>query len=112
MDYDYSAALITAGYKIYRIPYEGLIHELGKGDTKRILGKEITVLNESEFRVYHRFRNKIVVCNRYPHIYGKRRALKSTLKEFISLLLYEEQKIKKVKAGLKGIIDTRKMMRD
>lgn len=112
VDYDYSAALRSAGYRICRVPFIGLIHELGRGDVRRLLGENRVVLNESPFRVYHRFRNKLLVCSRYPEQYGKKRAVKSTVKDLLIILLFEKDKRSKIKAAARGIIDAGMMIRD
>ena len=43
VDYDFSARVREAGYKIYRVNGARLLHELGRGENHRFFGKRITV---------------------------------------------------------------------
>lgn len=105
VDFDICQSLKESGYKIYKINFEGLLHEVGKGKLVKILNKEIYVYNHNDLRVYYYVRNAIY--------YMKKHKLKSNnFKNFIRLnkritiiILFEKGKFLKLKAILKGIKD-------
>lgn len=107
VDFDMCFALKEEGYKNYIINTVGMIHEIGARKEYRILKKDIDVMNHSAFRHFFITRNEIIVYKRYP----KERLpnmYKIQVNTLIKIILFEEHKIKKIKAVISGINQSRK----
>ena len=109
VDTDYCFRLIEANYRILEINYSGMLHEIGQGATDhKLFGYPFVVFNHSPFRAYYIVRNHIVFARKYESLKGKkwaRRVKRTAWTRVIVYLLYEKQKIKKVKAWIRGLID-------
>lgn len=107
VDFDMCFALKEEGYKNYIINTVGMIHEIGARKEYRILQKDIDVMNHSAFRHFFITRNEIIVYKRYPEerLPNMYQIQVNTL---IKIILFEEHKIKKIKAVISGINQSRK----
>lgn len=113
VDTDYCFRLINKGYKIIKIPYQGLLHEVGT-HTKRykVLGKKFTVFNHSPFRCYYIIRNQIYFARKHEEILGKKSAKMYRRTAWTRVFIYvffEKDKINKLKSWYRGIKDGYKM---
>lgn len=113
VDTDYCFRLVHKGWKILQIPYKGMLHEVGK-NTRTIyaFGKKITVFNHSAFRVYYLIRNQIYFARKHKNNLGSRsyyRYIRTAWARIFVYLIWENEKIEKMKAWKKGIIDGYKM---
>lgn len=105
VDFDICQLLKESGYKIYKINFVGLLHEVGKGKLVKILNKEIYVYNHNDLRVYYYVRNAIYYMKKHK---SKSNNIKNFIrlnKRIIIIILFEKQKFLKLKAILKGIKD-------
>ena len=113
VDTDFCYRLLQAGYKIVRIPFPGILHEVGYNTKRRkLFGKEIVVFNHSPFRCYYLVRNQIYFGRKHQKSLGWRKALRyrrTAWTRIIVYLLFEENKMKKMKAWIKGLIDGYRM---
>ena len=94
VDFDICASLREAGYKIVRIPFEGLLHEVGRG-LKTPFG---FVYNHPAWRKYYIARNRVIVAKKHGNSILKAR-LKNARDIFLTAV-YEKEKLQKIKAIL------------
>ena len=106
VDYDICYALIRNGYKIVRMNYTGFLHEVGRSVTKRFFGKNIIIYNHSPLRKYYWVRNSIYLKRKYHLGIGEDSRV---IKRMIQTLLYEDNKLSKLKSMLKGAVDGYRM---
>lgn len=109
VDWDICAQFIKAGYKIIRINYDGLLHEVGKGKNIRFLWMTWISFNHSPFREYYVTRNRFYLCFKYPEQYSFIKEFFRELKTWIIIVLYESEKKEKIKAKIKGLKDIKKV---
>lgn len=105
VDVDFNERLLLAGYRIVRNNETILHHELGRSEYRRILGLKILVDNHNVVRRYYITRNRLWFSKRY---FGTKGYLKERVKVFLTIvkiLLFEDDKSKKVQAIHKGIND-------
>ena len=105
VDFEMCIQLRKAGYKIYRVNETGLLHEVGHGKNVSLLGKKYITYNHSPFRQYYMARNHMYLARKYP---DEKKLVKEILREIRSnllILVYEEQKLQKIRARLKGFWD-------
>lgn len=106
VDYDICYALVHSGYKIIRMNYTGFLHEVGKSTTRKFFGKNIIIYNHSPLRKYYWVRNSIYLKRKYN--LGLK-ADTRVIKRIIQTLLYEEDKLPKLKSMCKGVADGYKL---
>ena len=105
VDDDISYLLREKGYCNYKINVLGMMHELGKIKKKEIFGKEVMTSNYNAFRRYYIARNNIIISRRYANEESMKQNLIDQLKEWILILLFEDDKLNKSKAITRGIYD-------
>lgn len=105
VDYDLSLSLTQNGYKLYVIPFVGLLHELGDAKLKKIFSKKVYILNYSPFRLYYRYRNIFILWKKHGLNKVVKKYLVNNLKYILLVILFEKDKIKKLKAIGRGIRD-------
>lgn len=107
VDHDYCLKINKSGYKIIQVDSGVLIHNLGESIDKNILGIKITPTNHSPLRRYYMTRNRFYIWDKYKKDFSswvlidKRRFLTETAK----VVLFEKEKVKKIKMTLRGIKD-------
>lgn len=108
VDFDMSLKLTKSGYRVIRNNNFKLIHEIGHKQKKSIFNREFYILNHSETRVYYMVRNRIFIIRKYWNLNGYRplNDLKHLLTRNFAMLCYEDRKIPKLIATLKGIFDS------
>ena len=111
VDYEYCANLRRHGFKICRINYEGLTHEVGHGQAVRLLGKCYQVHHHAPVRHYYLARNRLFVARLYPEEYSFRKELLRNMRDIVLVWFYEDKKLEKTCCILKGIADSRKLLR-
>lgn len=104
VDIEYCLRLKSNGYKIFQINDAILLHKLGELKKKRFLLKYIAVTNHSAERMYYRVRNRFYVINKYKYKYPLYclSVLKQTLGDVVKIIIYESNKIYKLKMMLLG----------
>lgn len=109
VDFDICINMRCHGYKIYKINYDGVLHEVGHGRNVKFLFKDYISYNHSPFRQYYMARNHRYLVMKYPDQFSK---LKEWIREIRSeaiILFYEEDKIKKLRSRWKGLLDAKKI---
>lgn len=106
VDTDMCYTLREHGYKVIKVNYLGLLHEVGyKTRTKRILGKEVVIFNHSAFRSYYIIRNAIYFVRKHKKYINVRRTYFSAYRRILVFIFFEDDKWKKFKASIRGLID-------
>lgn len=110
VDHDYCLNLNEKGMKIIQVNNAILIHNLGESVQKSILGLTMTPTNHSPLRRYYMTRNRIYIWNKYKKQFPQWVSLdkKRFLSENIKILLFEDNKFKKIRFIVKGISDYKK----
>ncbi|MBQ8134247.1 MAG: glycosyltransferase family 2 protein [Clostridia bacterium] len=109
VDFDFCIQLRKHGYKIYRVNYDGLLHEVGHGRNVKFFGKNYETYNHSPFRQYYMARNMFYLKKKYPDEYVGIKVVLRELKNEVLILFYEPSKLQKLKARWKGIKDSKNM---
>ena len=110
VDFDICASLIENNYKIIRINYDGLLHEVGKTTTVNIFGKSEKVFNHNPFRTYYIIRNHIYIIKKHKSLNTMRERLRF-VKRILIILLFQKDRLKHLKSIILGIKDSRKMFK-
>ena len=109
VDFDLCINMRLHGYKIIRINFDGLIHEVGKGKNVSLLGKEYITYNHPPFRQYYIARNHLYLARKYPSEISQIKEAIREIRAQILIMIFEDNKINKLAARWKGIKDIRKM---
>lgn len=106
VDFDLCATIRENYYRIIKINYLGLIHEVGKTKEKKLFGKKIYLYNHAPRRKYYQSRNGIYFARKHSKYFGKKWAIKkklSVIKKILLTFIFESQKKEKLKMSMKGI---------
>lgn len=107
VDSDFCCRIIEKGYKIIKVNNAILIHNLGETRLIKFLGRNIQCSNHSYIRRYYMTRNRFYLWEKYKNItpkyisYDKR----ANRREIIKIILFEQNKLKKLNMIFKGYID-------
>lgn len=110
VDFDLCAKLLILGYEIVRINDLCLSHSLGNTKSIRILGHTLFyVTNHNPLRRYYMVRNGLYLSKKYSKELPSLKMGKSCLlKILLKIILFEKDKLKKIKAIGIGYSDYRK----
>ena len=109
VDFDMCFTLKENGYELLKVNYTGILHELGNSKKKKILGREVLITNHSAIRRYYFSRNVIYFARKHKKYINRWVYYSKIITRLAIVILYEKDKYKKTKAGLKGIVDGLKM---
>lgn len=109
VDFDICIKMREKGYRIIRINYDGILHEVGHGRNVNFLGKKYEIYNHSAFRHYYMARNRFYLSRKYPYEFKRYRVILRECRMWLFILLYEEDKLGKISARMKGIADSGRM---
>lgn len=106
VDHEYCYRLGKVNKKIIVLKNSELEHNLGDIKEYNFLGKKIITTNHSPIRRYYMMRNRLYIMKKYKEL----RFFYSLviINSFIKILIFEKEKIEKVKYMFKGIHDYRK----
>ena len=104
VDFDICYSLRESGFQIIRVNHVGLLHEVGHGENRRFLWKKIVVYHEKPNRIYYLARNTKRLHKKHK-IYGVTKLIKKEVALLLRIVLYEDQKSKKLCAFFKGLQD-------
>lgn len=90
------------GYKVLSIHYNGILHEVGHGRNVRFLWKKDIIYNHPANRQYYMARNQIYVARKYPTEFNMCSQLKKEIRKMLLVILFEENKIEKCRARIRG----------
>lgn len=105
VDFDICYALREAGYKIIRINYQGLWHEVGHGRIVHIFHKEYKIFNHPAWRRYYMTRNGVYIARKYRKLVPCTRRILKEIRDILLVFLYENEKMKKLKMSITGLIE-------
>lgn len=123
VDYDIETRLRKLGYKIYRINTTRIIQELGKLSVNRFfdkLGKLLNIkkisnfavtYNHSPFRNYYFVRNALYYIDKHKDFLNVRGEYVFLIKWEVKKLLLEKQRLKNLRALLRGVRDYKRKKR-
>lgn len=100
VDFDFCERTLKKGYKIIQCNNTILYHEEGYKIEKRFLGKKTFYNNYSSFAIYYITRNTIYMAQAYSIFY-----LKRIVKDFIYILLYDDQRKERLLYWKRGLLD-------
>ncbi|MGJ0684414.1 glycosyltransferase family 2 protein [Lactobacillus johnsonii] len=103
VDTDICLSLREKGFKILRINYLGIYHEIGHGVNKKILWKNVIVHNSNIFREYYMARNTIILQRKHPNVYSRKTMIKGLSLNFLIIVLFEKDKLKRLRNYFRGI---------
>lgn len=104
VDCDICINLRKHGYRIIKISYNGLLHEIGHARQINLGFRKWELYNHNSMRRYYMCRNASYLLRKYHNYY----VLKIFMKEifqFFLVLLFEKNKIEKAIKSIKGFID-------
>lgn len=106
VDFDMCYKLQIKGYSIVKINNIFLNHNLGESVKKKFIIKFL-ITNHSPLRVYYQFRNTFYLQKIYYKFFFKDmvQMFFSSNKKLLGILLYEKDKIQKIKYAMLGIWD-------
>lgn len=108
VDHEYCLRLRKAGYKIIQANDITLTHPLGKFRTASFFGKRVSISNHDAFRRYYISRNRIYLISKYLFFdtqFCLNAVINILLRDPFRILLFEDHKLQKCAATLKGIGD-------
>ena len=107
VDNEFCLRLTSNGYKIFQLNSVSVYHKLGAATSRVFIFKKVFPTNHSPLRWYYRTRNRLYVYKKYgkqfPHylLFD----LKVFFKDYMKILLYERNKIQKIKMIFLGYRD-------
>ncbi|WP_299701031.1 glycosyltransferase family 2 protein [uncultured Pontibacter sp.] len=110
VDHEYCLRLKLAGYKIIVNNKVLLSHKLGNSQNHRLIGRPVVSSHHNSLRRYYITRNRLAVLKEFgphfPDYYKEQHWL--NVKELIKVLLYEDDKLSKIKSVFRGYWDFKK----
>ncbi len=110
VDHEYSMRLHLHGFKVIRANKAILNHKLGSVTEYRLFFKKFALGNHPAIRRYYITRNKFYLYNRYKEHFPEyfRPFFKYLIYEVLSILLYEDDKLAKLRMIVRGYSDYKK----
>ena len=110
IDIEYCMNLNKHGYRIDRLNYIELKHDLGDIEVKHFLNRDFVCSNHNYIRRYYMVRNTFYLCDSYKDIYPDycsflKRGLRGQLQ---NIILFEKDKFRKIRNMYRGYKDYRK----
>ncbi len=100
VDFEFCERVIKAGYKIIQCNNVTLYHEEGYKIERSFLGMKTYYNNYSSVVIYYITSNSIYMAKNYNVFYIKR-----IIKDFVYILLFDEERFNRLKYWRKGILD-------
>lgn len=106
VDTEYSLRLRSMGFRLVETEQAILLHSLGRIGVHRFLGKTLVTTNHSAARRYYITRNRLLILHRYIRDWPwVRFDATGFVREFLVMLLVEDQRPAKLRQMIKGVID-------
>lgn len=105
VDFDFCRRVKAAGYNIIRTDNVILNHEIGHITLKHFAFFNVLVMNHNAFRKYYIARNIVYLERKSGNLFSKIIAVVRVWKHIFIVILYEADKLNKVKAMLRGMKD-------
>ena len=110
VDYDFAYQVMKNNLRIIRVHSAILHHRLGELVVKRFFGKKLEITNHSPLRKYYYIRNSYYIIGKYSNDKIVKKMLKKRIKSvFIKTIIFENNKLKKIKMMIKGKKDSKRM---
>lgn len=104
VDIEYGMRLNMLGYKVLKVNNAILEHSEANLSEKKFFGIKFYPWNHQPIRWYYKIRNLLYMEEKYkkhyPDFFKKEKA--HYIRQFIKILLYENNKLKKIKFGFEG----------
>ena len=112
VDIEYGMRLNMLGYKVLRVNNAVLEHSEANLSEKKFFGIKFYPWNHQPIRWYYKIRNLLYLEEKYkkhyPDFFKKEKA--HYIRQFIKILLYENNKLKKIKFGFEGFKASKKKL--
>ena len=110
VDTDYCMNLNKNGYKVLRLNKLVMKHELGDLKIHTLFGKKYLCYNHNAIRRYYIVRNTLYINKMYKDIYPEycKHLIRIQKGQVKRIIVFENDKIKKLKFMLKGYLDYKK----
>lgn len=110
IDFDYCMNLNIHGFKVIRLNYVHLKHDLGNIEIKHHLRRDFVCSNHNYIRRYYIVRNTLYICKWYEEYFKEytdflKRGLRGQL---MNVVLFEKDKFRKVRNMYRGYRDYKK----
>lgn len=109
VDFDYCEQLHLINKKIIRVNTVVLQHEIGRAKEIRIFNKHISFGNHSPQRKYYIARNQLYYILKYKKYRNMSHEWLYLFELFAYVILFESEKILKLKMMIKGLLDTKSL---
>lgn len=110
VDFDICINMRLHGFKIIKVNYDGILHEVGHGENVQLLFKKYVAYNHSLFRQYYMARNHKYLVMKYPDQFSKTKEVIREIRAEIIILIYEKDKIKKLVRRWKGLREAKSLL--
>lgn len=110
VDFDICINMRLHGFKIIKINYDGILHEVGHGKNVKLLFKNYIAYNHSPFRQYYMARNHRYLVMKYPNQFSGVKEMIREIRAEIIILFYEKDKIEKLKSRWKGLREAKNLL--
>lgn len=111
VDFDLSATIIVSGGKILKVPSTYISHAVGEAKKHSFFGRELISYNHSAFRNYYIVRNSCYFKNKYKRNSEIKKQKHPLIKQCLIVILYEKDKINKLKMCFRGYSSYRDLIR-
>ena len=113
IDIEYCMNLNINGYKVVRLNYVELKHDLGDIEVKHKLGRDFVCSNHNYIRRYYMVRNTFYLCSEYQEYFPDyckflKRGLRGQLQ---NIILFEKDKFRKVHNMIRGYRDYKRKVK-
>jgi len=113
VDFEYCLRAKNLGYEIVKANYSTLKHQIGDSKKSSLWffpWYKTYTTNHSPIRRYYRWRNALYIWDKYKSTHPKwvRKNKKQTFSDLKKIILFEENKIQKIKAIYLALIDAKK----
>lgn len=105
VDFDICYSLRDKGFRIIKIDFDGLLHEVGHGKEICLFGIKKTVFNHPAWRRYYMARNAIYLSRKHCCSENRFVALFRELGRLSIVVLFEKDKVRKVIKTVQGLMD-------
>lgn len=105
VDFDYCLSLHQSGYRILKVDFVGLLHEIGHAKKIKILGRDCILTNHSPIRHYYISRNTVYFIRKHNRFVNKISIISELLARVFIVPFFEKNSFAKLKAALKGLLD-------
>lgn len=112
VDFDFCFRVRKNNLKIIKLFNAIVEHAVGEITQRKFLWKTKNIKNHSAFRKYYISRNIIYVAYKNNIKYKWIKSRKRFMRQVVSVILYENNKIEKIKAMIKGYRDANKKLKN